>query len=168
MVRALIGLLIVAAVVAAEGQEVVISSVIPIHVETSDDGTTSNLILKYEGVVIQQQWQTGSPSRPLTGQIADTRQCHWKITVYIEREVCGTPGPLGEPCFAQWSKVLPFQEKSGDGEPFSFPTQLQGENCGKAAGRIRADYENAKSQLVQQFPLTTAADVETLKSQLGH
>ena len=156
-----IALLMVAA--SAFGDEVN-SAAIPLHVEYAD-GTTDDLIVRYRGIVHHRQWQTGEPSRPLKGQIPDTRQCHWNTSGYIERDVCVISKAAGEVCRGELSDVF-LRSSEGSGEAFHILKNWQGENCGKAGGAIRQTIDKVRRAVLDNFDAEVKADLDIVIGRL--
>lgn len=152
------GLVMVLLVVSslAVAQDVVSQSSTKIRVEY-DDGTTEDLVVRYQGIVDHDQWQTGRHSS-WTHPI-DTRRCHWNTVAYIRRNVCTVSRALGgEQCEGELSTSF-FRSAGGSGSSFIL-SDLQGENCGKASGKIRNTINTVTRFLTERFNAEVEADIQ--------
>ena len=124
------------------------------------DGARENAVAKYQALLDSTRWETGHPAMPLRGRPTDTRQCHWRVTAYVQRDICVISRRFGEKCEGEWRKVFDVTE-SGSGQRMSF-TRIQGENCGKAAGKIDAQINALRGQVISQMHSVMQSDINSV------
>lgn len=131
------------------------------------DGGSERYVAKYIGKVNLNKWESGKPST--WDHPVDTRQCHWTIESYVERESC-LASKTGETfCKGELNRMFgtSFTNKGSD----FVVTGLRRENCGNAESRYQSDVSNAKNTvndlLGRILEEDTASYISDLKTHVG-
>jgi len=129
---------------------------------TYPNGNKDTFIVEYKAHLESSQRQTGhSAGFP---NFVDTRQCHWNIETYVTRKACLLANSGDKFCEGKLDKLFPVSS-GGSGSSFSF-SSLQGDNCGKMAGKINAQVTSAKATLTNGFNKLLEDDPGVLRNEL--
>lgn len=136
------------------------------------DGSIEQLQVVWSAVLSIDKRETGHASRPLQGQLFDTRRCVWDLRGSIGREMRLCSGSFGCLAIEPSDKIAqPALELVRQNRHYEGKLLWKGhyENCGEqsAKERFERDLAAARRELLGAFEVSVEADRQTVERLLS-
>jgi hypothetical protein len=133
---------------------------------TYESGARERVLVKYRGYVASNIERGGKASKPLKGQILDTRYCRWSISTNVVRQVflvsaSGAIAPLTEEQTVTLATDVDRRGPSDIVQAAGYHT-----TCGDQMALINSQIAGAEQNLAASFPATVKGDATNVERHL--